>query len=71
MQHKETRRYIHINSRRFGHYVQQGMYKDLLIQEHLSAATLAAVSMVIFCFWAKLLMMVMIDVRLSKNFCSF
>jgi hypothetical protein len=40
-------------------------------REQLSSATLAADTTMMLCCWAKLLMVVMIDLRLLKNFCSF
>jgi hypothetical protein len=43
----------------------------MLSRDHLSSATLAAVSMVMLCCWAKLLMMVMIDQRLLSFFLIF
>jgi hypothetical protein len=50
----------------FGKRVQR-----LVEPEHLSSATLAAVSKAMLYCWAKLLMMVMIGLRLLKNRRSF
>jgi hypothetical protein len=44
------------------------MFGKIVVEPGASSSTLAACSMVMLCCWAKLLMVVLIDLRLFNNF---